>query len=170
MTDATGEKPTPFERSGDEERMRQATIVRMALIERKMTQRQLAAAIGMDENQLSKSLKGDRTLKHWELDRIRVVLAISAGTNEADSPEHNTDAAIQARREFAQRLLDRRESLEWTIDRVAGGLIPIHRYVRLESGEAEPFLYELDLIASRLRVSLTWLITGIGVEGDPPPS
>lgn len=56
--------------------------IRTELARRGMSQRDLADAVSMDENHLSKALKGKRQFKSHEMDRIRAELAPEPGSDD----------------------------------------------------------------------------------------
>ncbi len=59
-----------------------AQEIKAELVRRNLTQRDLAQAIGMDENHLSKALAGKRQFKVPEMDAIRAELAPEPGDDE----------------------------------------------------------------------------------------
>lgn len=153
----------------EELRKEQAFLVHAHLQRSGMKQKALAEAVGMTEVQLSRSLKSERRFKDWELVKIREVLEIPV-SDVGEQSAAQRRAALDARRDFARRLRERRETLGWSVDRVARGIIDIDVYEALEAAEREPTVLDLELVAPRLGVSLVWLITGHGVDGDPPNS
>lgn len=139
--------------------------IKPALLDKGMTQRDLARALDMTDDQLSKSLRGVRRFSAEEAEKVREVLNLRSGSyggTIADSEDE-----LSARTDFAARLRNRRTDLGWSLERLARGALETDRLQQLEAGEVSPFLFELDELSARLRAPLDWLVSGVGPGPEP---
>lgn len=144
-----------------------------ALRHRGFTRKSLGEALGLSPSRMTEIFKGTRHLQVDELILIEDHLGLPSGslirteaTDVGPIDDEATDPAVSARVEMGSRLRGRREQLKISPERIARGIMTTSRYEAVELGLQQLELFEFDLIAQRLEVTIEWMITGRG----PPPA
>lgn len=168
--DGMREAPAEFDptEEGDvsaDENDRIRLLISAAIARNGLKQGRVAESIGISPTSLNRKLNGHRRFSLVEFKKLKALLGITE--KEPTASNENARRAVWARQRFAERLRIRRTALGLSTEDVTFGVITEDEYNELENAVRDPTLFELGFIAPRLRVSITWLVEGVILEGDP---